>query len=47
MNALREQLESRGITFFGDTFDTGVCHMAFFADLDGNPLMLHGRYAPR
>ena len=26
--------------------DTGVCHMAFFADPDGNNLMLHGRYAP-
>ena len=31
----------------GDTFDTGVCHMAFFADPDGNALMLHHRYAPR
>jgi hypothetical protein len=27
--------------------DTGVCHMAFFNDLDGNALMLHRRYAPR
>ena len=27
--------------------DTGVCHMAFFADPDGNALMLHHRYAPR
>jgi hypothetical protein len=26
--------------------DTGVCHMAFFADPDGNQLMLHHRYAP-
>ena len=33
--------------FMGDTFDTGVCHMAFFADPDGNALMLHHRYAPR
>ena len=32
--------------FHGDTFDTGVCHMAFFADPDGNALMLHSRYAP-
>ena len=31
----------------GDTFDTGVCHMALFADPDGNGLMLHNRYAPR
>jgi hypothetical protein len=26
--------------------DTGVCHMAFFTDPDGNDLMLHNRYAP-
>ena len=30
-----------------DIFDTGACHMAFFADPDGNALMLHHRYAPR
>jgi catechol 2,3-dioxygenase-like lactoylglutathione lyase family enzyme len=45
--ALRAHLEGKGVTFFGDTLDTGVCHMAFFSDPDGNPLMLHGRYAPR
>ena len=43
----RKLLEERGVTFQGDTFDTGVCHMAFFADPDGNALMLHHRYAPR
>ena len=43
----RRELESRGIEFRGDIFDTGVCHMAFFADPDGNELMLHRRYAPR
>jgi catechol 2,3-dioxygenase-like lactoylglutathione lyase family enzyme len=43
----RGTLEQRGVTFGGDTFDTGVCHMAFFADPDGNALMLHHRYAPR
>ena len=47
VHAMRTQLEGNGVTFHGDTFDTGVCHMAFFADPDGNPLMLHGRYAPR
>ena len=47
VNGLRAELEGRGVTFFGETLDTGVCHMAFFADVDGNPLMLHGRYAPR
>jgi predicted enzyme related to lactoylglutathione lyase len=43
----RAALEERGVTFNGDIFDTGVCHMAFFQDLDGNALMLHHRYAPR
>jgi predicted enzyme related to lactoylglutathione lyase len=45
--AARAALEERGVEFQGDTFDTGVCHMAFFADPDGNALMLHHRYAPR
>ncbi len=45
--AARTELEGRGVEFRGDTFDTGVCHMALFADPDGNPLMLHHRYAPR
>jgi predicted enzyme related to lactoylglutathione lyase len=45
--AARTTLEGRGVAFQGDIFDTGVCHMAFFADPDGNPLMLHHRYAPR
>jgi catechol 2,3-dioxygenase-like lactoylglutathione lyase family enzyme len=43
----RRELESRGVEFGGETFDTGVCHMAFFTDPDGNALMLHRRYAPR
>ena len=47
VTAARAELEQRGVMFFGDTVDTGVCHMAFFADPDGNPLMLHGRYVPR
>jgi predicted enzyme related to lactoylglutathione lyase len=45
--AARATLEERGVAFTGDIFDTGVCHMAFFADPDGNALMLHHRYAPR
>jgi predicted enzyme related to lactoylglutathione lyase len=45
--AVRAELEERGVQFQGDTLDTGVCHMAFFADPDGNALMLHHRYAPR
>jgi predicted enzyme related to lactoylglutathione lyase len=45
--AARGELEERGVEFRGETLDTGVCHMAFFADPDGNALMLHHRYAPR
>ncbi len=44
---MRAQLEGQGVAFFGDIVDTGVCHMAIFADSDGNPLSLHGRSAPR
>ncbi|HYM45619.1 MAG TPA: VOC family protein [Solirubrobacteraceae bacterium] len=43
----RKALEGRGVAFKGDTLDTSVCHMALFEDPDGNPLMLHHRYAPR
>ncbi len=43
----RAALEELGVEFAGETLDTGVCHMAFFADRDGNALMLHHRYAPR
>jgi len=45
--AARAELQERGVVFQGDTLDTSVCHMAFFADPDGNALMLHHRYAPR
>ena len=45
--AVRSTLEGRGVAFAGETFDTGVCHMAFFQDPDGNSLMLHHRYKPR
>jgi len=45
--AARAELESKGVEFMGDIFDTGVCHMAFFNDPDGNNLMLHHRYKPR
>ena len=43
----RAELEEKGVEFAGETFDTGVCQMAFFTDPDGNDLMLHQRYAPR
>ena len=45
--ATRATLEERGVQFQGDILDTGVCHMGFFFDPDGNALMLHHRYAPR
>ena len=43
----RRELEEQGVEFNGDVLDTGVCHMAFFADPDGNQIVLHRRYAPR
>lgn len=46
VQATRERLEGEGVEFLGETFDTGVCHMALFRDPDGNDLMLHSRYAP-
>ena len=42
----RKQLEGVGVEFDGEMFDTGVCHVAFFKDPDGNGLALHRRYAP-
>ena len=47
MAAARSELETKGVEFVGETFDTGVCYMAFFHDPDGNALMLHHRYSPR
>jgi len=45
VEAARGELEAKGVVFAAETFDTGVCHMAHFADPDGNVLMLHRRYA--
>ena len=42
----RSELQAKGVQFDGETYDSGVCHMAFFTDPDGNDLMLHRRYAP-
>jgi catechol 2,3-dioxygenase-like lactoylglutathione lyase family enzyme len=42
----RNELEGRGVEFNGEILDTGVCHMAFFADPDGNQMVLHRHYAP-
>lgn len=46
VEAARAELEAKGIQFPVPTMDSGVCHMAFFRDPDGNDLMLHSRYAP-
>jgi catechol 2,3-dioxygenase-like lactoylglutathione lyase family enzyme len=46
-HAARAELEAKGVQFAPQTIDSGVCHMAFFRDPDGNALMLHHRYAPR
>jgi catechol 2,3-dioxygenase-like lactoylglutathione lyase family enzyme len=45
VEAARERLRAEGVPFLGETVDTGVCHMAFFTDPDGNVLILHRRYA--
>jgi catechol 2,3-dioxygenase-like lactoylglutathione lyase family enzyme len=45
LEGTRRELEAKGVEFGGETFDTSVCHMAFFTDPDGNDLMLHHRYA--
>jgi predicted enzyme related to lactoylglutathione lyase len=47
VEAARAELEGKGVEFFAETIDSGVCHMALFPDPAGNVLMLHKRYAPR
>ena len=46
VEAAQAELEGKGVKFQMDTLDSGVCHMAAFADPDGNVLMIHKRYAP-
>ncbi|MDQ2984554.1 MAG: VOC family protein [Actinomycetota bacterium] len=46
VEAARKALEAEGVEFRGETIDTGVCHMAFCTDFDGNGIILHRRYAP-
>jgi catechol 2,3-dioxygenase-like lactoylglutathione lyase family enzyme len=47
VEAARGELEGKGVSFQGQTIDSGVCHMALFSDPAGNLLMFHKRYAPR
>ncbi len=44
VDAVRAELEAKGVEFDGDTIETSVCKQAWFKDPDGNALMLHRRY---
>ena len=44
--AARNSLEAEGVEFEGEIIDSGVCHMAFCRDFDGNAIIVHRRYAP-
>jgi len=46
VDAAVEELRGHGAEVIGIE-DSGVCHMGFVKDLDGNVLILHRRYAPR
>lgn len=46
VEAAVHELEAAGAEVIGIE-DSGVCHMGFCKDLDGNVLILHRRYAPR
>jgi catechol 2,3-dioxygenase-like lactoylglutathione lyase family enzyme len=41
-----EEVRAAGAEVMGIE-DTGVCHMGFVKDPDGNTVILHRRYAPR
>ena len=44
VDAVRAELEAKGVQFEGETLVTAVCRMAFFRDPDGNALILHRRF---
>ena len=46
VQAAAKELEAAGGEVVGIQ-DSGVCHMGFCKDLDGNTIILHRRYAPR
>ena len=46
LDAVRSELEQSDVQFAMETFDSGVCNGAPFADPDGNRIQLHHRYAP-
>jgi catechol 2,3-dioxygenase-like lactoylglutathione lyase family enzyme len=46
VEAMREQLKAKGVTFVAEEIDSGVCLQAIFLDPDNNPLIIHHRYSP-
>lgn len=46
VRAAVEEVRAAGAEVMGIE-DTGVCHMGFVKDPDGNVVILHRRYAPR
>jgi catechol 2,3-dioxygenase-like lactoylglutathione lyase family enzyme len=46
VEAAVEEVRAKGAEVMGIQ-DSGVCHMGFVKDLDGNVLILHRRYAPK
>jgi catechol 2,3-dioxygenase-like lactoylglutathione lyase family enzyme len=46
VEAAVEEVRASGGEVMG-IVDSGVCHMGFVKDLDGNVLILHRRYAPK
>jgi predicted enzyme related to lactoylglutathione lyase len=46
VHAAVEEVRAAGAEVMGIE-DTGVCHMGFVKDPDGNVVILHRRYAPR
>ena len=46
VHAAVDELEAAGAEVIGIE-DSGVCHMGFVKDPDGNVLIVHRRYAPR
>ena len=42
----KAKLETAGVEFKGEIWDSGVCNGAAFYDTEGNGLLLHRRYAP-
>lgn len=46
LETVRTRLAAAGVQVSEGLRDSGVCHIAFVSDPDGNTLMLHHRYAP-